>query len=122
MSDFFNFLFECILICKTGRLTVRVTRWWAGGDNAALPEPASSHAKCLNMRRVPRQLLPALLACGSKGWKDQIFHPFLHLGSMSRDQCCNRDIRKSVAAMPDHLCSFYLGTMKQYFGTTLSTC
>ena len=26
-------------------LTVGVTRWWVGRDNAALPEPTSSHEK-----------------------------------------------------------------------------
>src|SRR6185503_8917146 len=35
-------------------LTVCVTRcWWVGRDNAALPEPTSSHAKCLKTRRLP---------------------------------------------------------------------
>ena len=35
------------------RLTVCVTRWWAGRDNAILTEPTSSHAKCLKTRRLP---------------------------------------------------------------------
>ena len=33
--------------------TFCVTRWWAGRENAALPEPASSHRKCLKTRRLP---------------------------------------------------------------------
>src|SRR5829696_8061591 len=33
--------------------TVCVTRWWAGRENATLPEPASSHAKSLKTRRLP---------------------------------------------------------------------
>jgi hypothetical protein len=36
-----------------GRPTVCVTRGWAGRDNAILPEPAPSHAKCLKTRRLP---------------------------------------------------------------------
>ena len=35
------------------RLTAGVTRWWAGGDSATLPEPTSSHANCLKTRRLP---------------------------------------------------------------------
>ena len=30
--------------------TTRVTRWWAGQDNATLTEPTSSHANCLKTR------------------------------------------------------------------------
>src|SRR5687768_2603514 len=40
-------------VILTSRLTVGVTRWWAGRDNAALPEPTSSHANCLKTRRLP---------------------------------------------------------------------
>src|SRR4051812_41883474 len=32
---------------------VCVTRWWAGRENAILPEPASSHTKRLKTRRLP---------------------------------------------------------------------
>lgn len=35
------------------QLTVSVTRWWAGRDNATLTEPTSSHAKCLKTRSRP---------------------------------------------------------------------
>src|SRR6185503_7142637 len=35
------------------RPTVCVTRWWAGRDNAILPESASSRVKCLKTRRLP---------------------------------------------------------------------
>jgi len=50
MADFSYFIFECILICKTGCLTVRVTRWWAGGDNATLPESnLSQETACLHL-------------------------------------------------------------------------
>jgi hypothetical protein len=40
------------------RLTVGVTRWWAGRDNANLTEPASNHANCLKtrLRSVPPHL------------------------------------------------------------------
>ena len=34
-------------------LTVSVTRWWGGRDNAILSEPTSSHANCLKTRRLP---------------------------------------------------------------------
>jgi hypothetical protein len=33
--------------------TVGVTRWWAGRDNAILPELTPSHANCLKTRRLP---------------------------------------------------------------------
>src|SRR6266545_7527305 len=49
------------------RLTVSVTRWWAGRDNVTLPEPTSSHVKCLKTRRLPPvgcTLCWALLAMG----------------------------------------------------------
>ena len=36
--------------------------WWAGRDNAVLMEPASSQETCLKTRRLPRQLLHAVLA------------------------------------------------------------
>src|SRR5512143_3502863 len=36
-----------------GGLTVCVTRWWVGRDNATLTEPIPSHANCLKMRRLP---------------------------------------------------------------------
>jgi short subunit dehydrogenase len=35
------------------RQTVSVTRWWAGRDHAALPEPTSSRANRLKTRRLP---------------------------------------------------------------------
>ena len=35
------------------RLTVSVTRGWAGRENAALTEPTSSHANCQKTRRIP---------------------------------------------------------------------
>src|ERR671923_708873 len=35
------------------QLTAGVTRWWVGRDNATLPEPTSSHANCLETRRLP---------------------------------------------------------------------
>src|SRR5512145_3085916 len=35
------------------RLTGCVTRGWVGRDNAALPEPASSHGNCSKTRRLP---------------------------------------------------------------------
>ena len=38
--------------------TVRVTRWWAEGDNTTLPELTSSHEKCLNTRRLVLLLQP----------------------------------------------------------------
>jgi hypothetical protein len=34
-------------------LTVCVTRWWAGRENAILPEPASSYEQRLKTRRLP---------------------------------------------------------------------
>ena len=34
-------------------LTVCVTRWWAGRENAILPEPASSHENGLKTHRLP---------------------------------------------------------------------
>src|SRR5574341_351086 len=45
-------LLPCISNTMSG-LTVCVTRWWAGRDNAILPEPTSSHANCLKTRRLP---------------------------------------------------------------------
>src|SRR5688572_7532436 len=33
--------------------TARVTRWWAGRDNAALAEPTLSQENCLKTRRLP---------------------------------------------------------------------
>ena len=45
------------------RLTVCITRWWAGRDDTVLPEPASSHAKCLKTRRLP----PPWSRCSSEG-------------------------------------------------------
>ena len=35
------------------RLTAGVTRWWAGRDNATLPEPRLSQEKCPKTRRLP---------------------------------------------------------------------
>ena len=35
------------------RLTVSVTRGWAGGDDAILTEPTSNHANSLKTRRLP---------------------------------------------------------------------
>jgi hypothetical protein len=35
------------------RPTARVSRWWAGRENATLPEPTSSRANCLKTRRLP---------------------------------------------------------------------
>jgi hypothetical protein len=35
---------------------VSITRWWAGRDNATLPEATSSHANCLKTRRLPPHL------------------------------------------------------------------
>jgi hypothetical protein len=40
-----------------------VTRWWMGGDNAALTEPVSSHANCPKTRRLP----PPWSPCSSEG-------------------------------------------------------
>src|SRR3990172_10651272 len=34
-------------------LTVCVTRWWVGRENASLAEPTSSHETCLKTRRLP---------------------------------------------------------------------
>src|SRR6266508_1163262 len=47
-----SFIFETHSSCK-GWLTVSVTRWWAGRDNATLTEPTSSHANCSKTRRLP---------------------------------------------------------------------
>jgi len=33
--------------------TAGVTRWWAGQDNAILPEPTPSPGNCLKTRRLP---------------------------------------------------------------------
>ncbi len=33
--------------------TACVTRWWAGRENATLPEPTPSHTNCLKTRRLP---------------------------------------------------------------------
>ena len=47
-------------MCVTRRVSTPAERpvegdegWWAGRDNAALPEPTSSHANCLKTRRLP---------------------------------------------------------------------
>jgi hypothetical protein len=41
------------LMFLTKRLTVCVTRWWAGRGNAILTETTSSRANCLKTRRLP---------------------------------------------------------------------
>jgi len=41
------------LLWRISRLTVSVTRGWAGRGNAVLTEPASSRANCLKTRRLP---------------------------------------------------------------------
>jgi hypothetical protein len=49
----FGFVFIMLFIqihLVARRPTASVTRWWAGQDNAALPEPTSSHANCLKTR------------------------------------------------------------------------
>src|SRR5687768_6235491 len=51
------FAFSNLLISSSlqreSNLTACVTRWWAGRDNAGLPETTSRHANCLKTRRVP---------------------------------------------------------------------
>jgi hypothetical protein len=41
------------MFCYVERPTAGVTRWWAGRDNAVLPEPALSQVTCLKTRRLP---------------------------------------------------------------------
>src|SRR5512139_2056441 len=41
------------IMVSDSRITVSVTRGWAGRGNAALPEPTSSHANCSKTRRLP---------------------------------------------------------------------
>jgi hypothetical protein len=89
------------------RLTAGVSRLgWECGLAAETGKIPSREKAQNNAARTPSRL-HAVLACGSNGWKDQIFHQLLHLGDKSRDRCCTQGIRKSVTPMPDHPCRFY---------------
>ena len=48
-----KFLYFALTYLAIERLTVCVTRWWAGGNNAILTEPTSSQENCLKTRRLP---------------------------------------------------------------------
>src|SRR6266542_2741496 len=58
----------------SGCPTAGVTRWWAGRDNATLPEPTSSHANYLKTRRLPP------VGC-TLCWADYLFMTFRVLNS-----------------------------------------
>jgi len=52
------------------RLTVCVTRWWVGRDNAILAEPTSSQEKCLKTRREASHQSGARLVRQPHGTQD----------------------------------------------------
>jgi len=56
-----NAFFDTFAVISIGKPTACVTRWWAGRDNATLPESTSSHTNCLKTRRLPTSRVHAVL-------------------------------------------------------------